>query len=148
MSSSRETWKLSDNLTGVFCFNSRSRNLLWERKGGKWFDEVLTPNFFNVRCCLQRNFKIEIVFVGRTLLVRFFSLIQGDPKLAPHLGRRSWMTWSLSDQTGLKYNLFTEFGVLKCIFYWTLAILVKNVENEIWRYGAVWTVITVLPHNG
>ena len=33
-------------------------------------------------------------------------LVQGDPKLAPPLGRKSRMTWSLSDQTGLKYNLF------------------------------------------
>ena len=28
--------------------------------------------------------------------------IQGDPKLAPPLGRRSGMTWSLSDQTGCR----------------------------------------------
>ena len=38
--------------------------------------------------------------------------IQGDPKpLAPPppLGRRSRMTWSLSDKNGLKYNLFKNY---------------------------------------
>ena len=36
--------------------------------------------------------------------------LQGDPKLAPPpLGRRSGMTWSLSDQTGFKYNLFRYY---------------------------------------
>ena len=33
-----------------------------------------------------------------------FRTLQGDPKLAPPIGRRSGMTWSFSDKSGLKYN--------------------------------------------
>ena len=46
----------------------------------------------------------EDLHVLHRIMYRTKGIVQGDPKLAPPLGRRSGMTWSLSDQTGLKYN--------------------------------------------
>ena len=49
-----------------------------------------------------------------------------------------WPEWL---KIQLIWILFTEVGVLECIFLFTVAILVKNVGSEIWQYGAVWTII-------
>ena len=50
------------------------------------------------------------------LVFLFVYYIQGDPKLAPPSGRRSGMTWCLSDQSSLKYNLFKYY--LPILVFW------------------------------
>ena len=55
------------------------------------------------------------------------------------------LIWPECVKIQLIWILFTEVGVLKCIYHWTLAFLVKKIGDRIQLYGDVWTVITVLP---